>query len=99
MARSYSERTDCGTAELLSDLANGRLLHARAVGEKADRQSRIVDALEAELLTGLLVVTELDPLERYAASLEIIANGLSGGTAALAVEADWAGLLHGTPFA
>ena len=73
-------------AELFGDLAHGRVLHARAVREDANRQPRIVDALQPQFGARLLIVPELDPIEGNVAALKEIADGIGLRRFTLAVE-------------
>jgi len=63
-------------AELLGDLPHGRPLHARAVGEDANRQPRVIDAVQPQLGACLLIVSEFHPLERNVAPLQVVAEGI-----------------------
>ena len=73
-------------AELFGDLAHGRPLHARAVGEDADRQPRIVDALQPQFGARLLIVLQFNPLEGNVAALQVIADGIGLRRLPLSVE-------------
>ena len=75
-------------AELFRNLAHGGPLHAGPVGKNANRQARIVHALESELGASLLVVRKLDPLERNVAPLKEIADSVSLRRATLSIKAD-----------
>jgi hypothetical protein len=68
----------------------------RTVGrsKRVPRQPRIVYPFEPKFLVGLHVIAQLDPFEWNVTTLEKVADGVSGGTTALAVEADGGSLLH-----
>ena len=77
MATSYSEQERIAEpAELLGDLPYGRSLHARAIGEDADRQPCIIDALQPQFGARLLIVLQLHPLEGNVAPLQEVADGI-----------------------
>ena len=96
MATSYSERDGLRNQPSFSVTWRtvGRSMRVPSA-KNADRQPRIVHPFEPKLLVGLHVIAQLDPLEWDVTSLEKVANGVSGGTTALAIEADGASLLHG----
>ena len=85
-------------AKLLGDLAHGGPLHAGSVRKNADRQTRIVDALEAKLGAGLLVASKLDPFEGNVASLEKVADGVSLRRATFPIKADSWSKFHNRSF-
>jgi hypothetical protein len=68
-------------------LTHGRSLHARAIGEDANRQPRVIDALQPQFGASLLIVLEFDPLEGNVAALQVIADGIGLRRLALSVEA------------
>ena len=51
-------------AELLSDLPHGGTLHPCPVLKDADRQTRVIEALDAQLGAGLLVACQARPIRR-----------------------------------
>ena len=61
-------------------------LHARAVRENADRQSRIIDALQPQFGARLLIVPKFDPVEGNVAALQEIADRIGLRRFTLSVE-------------
>ena len=56
-------------AEFFGNLTHGRAFHACAIREDADRQSRIIHALQTQFGARLLIVAQFDPVEGDVAAL------------------------------